>query len=525
MNNKRFSVFLIFVLVSSVVLFSSVNVAGASVISSYDWTTFKGNAQRNGYTDSPAPNSNQTYWKFQTGGAIKSSPVVSEGIVFVTSTDGYLYAVNATNGTKLWEFWVGQDVNSPTVAHGKVFVTSESGNMFAVDMHSGLQVWNKSLTEAVGFGSPLVVGTRVLVNGNKTVFAVNEVVGVTLYEESASYLNGLAPLACDDSFYGTGLIVSVTLQGAQVGLHGFEVPEGYGRFWMTLEATPITILKSGAAISNGNTFVVTVNNNQNGELWALNSMGQRTWNLELDGKTEASPAVAYDTVYIPTSNNVYAVDKENGTTKWSRPLDGGYSVSSPAVADGKVYFGLDNNYVYALDAFTGNTAWSYKTGGAVQSSPAISDGLLFVGSDDGYLYAIGTPATQAFDAGKWNDENYSVQVTSNSPVTDFVFNSTQKQMRFNVENQNGATGFCNVTFSKTLLQGPYSVGTETQQLVFSEQTNSSHVFVSFNYTGNSVIQINGTEAIPEFPAWITLLFLILIPTAALLVYKRKLTKK
>jgi outer membrane protein assembly factor BamB len=378
--------FLILVIVCSLLVsVSSISIAQAAVTNSYAWTTLQGDEGRTGYTESPAPDSNQTYWRFQTGGPITSSPVASAGMVFVASTDGYLYAVNVTNGAKIWDCWIGTDVNSPTVANGNIFITSKSGTVHAINMYTGVEIWNKSLGEEAGFGAPLIVGSRVFVNGNQTVFAFNEAVGVSLYSHQIPHANGIAPL-----IYDNGLIVAVALRGTEIGLDGFEALDGMGRFWVTLTPTVIETVRSGATIGGGKTFVVIVNLNGNSSVFGLNEFGMRDWERQLDGVTEASPAFAYNTVYISTSSATYALDAENGTVKWSRPLDGGYSVSSPAVADGKVYFGLDNGYVYALDALTGDIIWSYKTEGSVQSSPAISDGLLYVGSNDGNLYAIGT---------------------------------------------------------------------------------------------------------------------------------------
>ena len=54
--------------------------------------------------------------------------------------------------------------------------------------------------------------------------------------------------------------------------------------------------------------------------------------------------------------------------------------SSPAVANGVVYFGSDDN-VYALNASTGAKLWSYATE-AVDSSPAVANGVVYFGSDD-----------------------------------------------------------------------------------------------------------------------------------------------
>ena len=66
------------------------------------------------------------------------------------------------------------------------------------------------------------------------------------------------------------------------------------------------------------------------------------------------------------------------------------SASSPRVAlsTDSVYFGAANNYVYCLDATSGELKWRYRTRGPVVSSPAVEDGIVYVGSLDRKLYAI-----------------------------------------------------------------------------------------------------------------------------------------
>ena len=78
--------------------------------------------------------------------------------------------------------------------------------------------------------------------------------------------------------------------------------------------------------------------------------------------------------------------------KWSYDISGlsnGYGLaSSPAIANGVVYFGLGDGNVFAVDAETGARLWSYKTGAYVGSSPAVVNGIVYVGSFDGNLYAL-----------------------------------------------------------------------------------------------------------------------------------------
>jgi len=76
-----------------------------------------------------------------------------------------------------------------------------------------------------------------------------------------------------------------------------------------------------------------------------------------------------------------------GIEFWNITL-GGAVWSSPAVVDGVVFIGSDDNRIYALNASTGSVIWNYTTGGPVRSSPWVEDGRVYIGSDDKYLYCL-----------------------------------------------------------------------------------------------------------------------------------------
>jgi len=82
-----------------------------------------------------------------------------------------------------------------------------------------------------------------------------------------------------------------------------------------------------------------------------------------------------------------------GGLKW-KFTTGGYVSSSPAIgADGAIYVGSSDDYVYAINPY-GSLKWKFATGGPV-GSPAIGvDGVIYVGSDDSHLYAINPDGTR-----------------------------------------------------------------------------------------------------------------------------------
>jgi len=101
---------------------------------------------------------------------------------------------------------------------------------------------------------------------------------------------------------------------------------------------------------------------------------------------------------------------------------------TPAVADGKVYFGSNNpdNKVYCLNAANGGFIWSYTTGSAVSSSPAVAYGDVFIGGWDYSVYCFGGinhPPTPPVITGQTNGKagtSYSYNFVSTDSDNDQV---------------------------------------------------------------------------------------------------------
>jgi hypothetical protein len=79
-------------------VFSALGLQVEAQQSSADWPMFHHAAEHTGLTTSTVPMTNRTLWKFTTGGKVFSSPAVSDGVVYVGSFDGKVYALNALTG-------------------------------------------------------------------------------------------------------------------------------------------------------------------------------------------------------------------------------------------------------------------------------------------------------------------------------------------------------------------------------------------------------------------------------------------
>jgi outer membrane protein assembly factor BamB len=121
----------------------------------------------------------------------------------------------------------------------------------------------------------------------------------------------------------------------------------------------------------------------------VKSMAQE-FKFDTGGYVNSSPAVANGTVYFGSyDGNVYAIDAGTGALIWQFSSPQSYFYSSPAVANGIVYIGGGDNYMHAIDASTGVSIWEFQIlHSAIVSSPVVVNGIVYFGSTDSSIYAL-----------------------------------------------------------------------------------------------------------------------------------------
>ena len=112
------------------------------------------------------------------------------------------------------------------------------------------------------------------------------------------------------------------------------------------------------------------------------------WSYHAGDYVRGIPAVGNGIVYIGADDNaLHAVDADTGELIW-RYETADNVTSSPAIYEDVVCFGSWDGSIYALDAKRGDVLWQYDTDGWVTASLAMRDGVVYVGSNDGFLYAL-----------------------------------------------------------------------------------------------------------------------------------------
>ena len=361
------------IILISILLTLSSSFSAAMGANTGDWTTFRHDLSRNGYTTGgDSTNAVKQLWNYSTNAAVWSSPAVADGLVVVGCKDCNIYCLNASTGSLVWKYPVGNEVDSsPAIDNGVAIVGCDDGSVYAMNISTGKPAWISQIGGKVR-SCPAIVGGQVYIgSSNHDLFCLNASNGDSIWtfqtqqgvESSPAIADGVVYFACDDF-----LVYALNMSMGQ-------------EIWRHHMGSDL----SSPCLYNGCVYI----GSYDGYVIALNaSTCQEIWKYQTQNSIVSSAAAAYGCIYIGSEDNsIYCFNASSGEKLWQTPI-GYWVMSSPAVADGNLYVGSEDYNLYCLNAFTGEIKWAYPTRNMVDSSPTIVNDTLYVGSYDYHLYAL-----------------------------------------------------------------------------------------------------------------------------------------
>jgi outer membrane protein assembly factor BamB len=110
---------------------------------------------RDSYVHAINANTGAPVWKYYTGVSLEmSSPTVVNGVVYIGgwydvsdfTKKGSVYAINAATGTLVWESLAKTGIgSSPLVSNGMLYISADGGIFHALNASTGSQVWSKQI--------------------------------------------------------------------------------------------------------------------------------------------------------------------------------------------------------------------------------------------------------------------------------------------------------------------------------------------------------------------------------------------
>ncbi len=171
-------------------------------------------------------NSGHLLWKFGTDQPMWGQPASDGTLVYVTSLDHHLYALNAQSGKQVWaEDLGGTLVGQAILNEGVLYVGTLNSEVVAVDAANGKVLW-RATTEGWVWGSPTYLQGQVLAGDLKgKLYALDAVSGRVAWSlDTQGAITG-SPLVANDHIYVVneeGNVLSVSLQGKLEWTKTFE---------------------------------------------------------------------------------------------------------------------------------------------------------------------------------------------------------------------------------------------------------------------------------------------------------------
>ncbi|GAB3388333.1 outer membrane protein assembly factor BamB family protein [Massilia agri] len=345
-------------------------------------------------------------WLFHARGGIGSTPAVHDGAVYFLSRDGRVHALDAATGKPVWTFRTGGErafaahgmfglprsgepvpdpwdlyLSSPLVHQGKVYVGSSDGHLYALEAKTGALAWAHR-TGGVVHSSPALAGANVVVGSwDGAVYALDAASGEerwrfqTRTEQKTSVMTGIqaSPAVDGDTVY----------VGARDGFfYALDAATGGQRWRYDAQGSWVV---ASAAQDRERVYVAT---SDTGLLLALDKRsGRELYRHPMQVWVFASPLLMGDMVVAASmKGELHAIDAAGGGPRWrwrtgeaaanaSRIVDAAGKFDSERLFAGGAHAldaGLE--HVKRLGAFVATPVWH---GGRLIAATATGEVLFF----------------------------------------------------------------------------------------------------------------------------------------------------
>jgi outer membrane protein assembly factor BamB len=240
---------------------------------------------------------------------------------------------------------------------------------FRVDVRPVTNSNNPNLYGRAG-STPAAVQGRVYIGGDEFLYALDAATGAQQWRFNTPGGVVNSPAIAGDTVY---------FESGDSTLYALAAATGEER-WRFTGANPAQgagAIFTDPVVSGGVVYVGSVQE----RVYALDALsGRERWRVAVAGRFVDTPAVADGRIYFGTTPSVqagakatffYSVNTQTGRIAWRVPLDSEPS-SPPAVVNGVVYFTGPGLGVYALDDQTGQTNWRYSKGHVIADAPAVA---------------------------------------------------------------------------------------------------------------------------------------------------------
>lgn len=306
-----------------------------------------------------ADKGNQAWAYTWSGGLGIGTPALIGGKIIVSSTNGYVLALDAKKGKLLWKRSVGRSGtydNSVTIDGTRVFTLGGSDSVYALNVSNGTVSWRyRPPAGSHAFGPATVANGRVFsfvdsdTSGNpawSTIVALTETSGKKVWQTAQISSPSIASV--NPIIYAAGKLVVTTIHS---DLAAFDANTGAG-LWFTPGNNPSTTPGGVPCLSAvGGSLIFAGGRDFNDTIGAYNlATGQQAWAGTNLPCSWANVIGANGVVWYPTDDRALrALNPVNGRPYATVRLDG--TPMGVAIVTGKLYLAVDVGNAYSIESY------------------------------------------------------------------------------------------------------------------------------------------------------------------------------
>ncbi len=311
------------------------------------------------------------------------SPIAYADGFLYADTEASLHVLDMTTGDVVWDIQLPGFFLSPWVWQDRVFVRAESGDtgyLFALDARNGAKLWQFRFpdvgSEYQNIGghvtSPVQVRDTLLVASARTLYALNAETGAVRWETGLSEPVASSVAANDRIAYVADFFHT----------YAIDVTTG-AEIWRFQGTEPSLFF--APVLRDDRVFVTN-----DRWLYALDAeSGHLLWQAEHDSSPLIPAGAAGDLVMSKTNRTLTAFDIQTGEQRWRYETLN--FVSLPSRVNTHLYALIrlgEGSHIVALDAATGQEVWRSAKMDLARSAPVSAGGRLFARSIQGAIISL-----------------------------------------------------------------------------------------------------------------------------------------
>ena len=343
---------------------------------------YRVDAHRSGVQPGPVPQTTPVLiWSRTADAGIGLHPVLADGVLYVGSDDGRLYALDARTGDELWRYDVGSALQgSAAIANGCSSPPARTGR-------STPSTWRRTVGHGRRWGwrtsgwSPMASSTW---QGANRAVGYDAATGIERW-------SWIAPGAVQRLTVADGTAY-VTVAGGT--LHAIALADGTAR-WPAVQTLSN---EAGFPLLTPDRVVLSTIQNPGEPVGQILFIDRASGAIvsqfrSPSGLQVSASAIVDGTLYAPTQGDgTYALRVADGTTIWHQPVDGG-GYTPAALADGLLVEPIEGPHgIVALRSTDGEPAWSIPWAAEPSVWLVASGGYVFGADANGGIHAYADQA-------------------------------------------------------------------------------------------------------------------------------------